>query len=211
MGQDQDKDFGLKPGVAIGYSLMCNLGGERQMTVQCFVDEAEPLDVVNARIDRVFQVMDRQKAKYDLANAEKDFEQTARVVRNMLNAIPQAAVGVKAQLETLKAELLGMEEARKEVYDEAYEAHTKAGRRGQFQPKGSLEGRLRNMDNEISKKKAAIEAAPNDVARHRADTLVSLAKYRADMVKQRAHINDMRHLAGLPAYDMFMDEQTAEV
>ena len=33
MGQDKDESFGLKPATAIGYSIISNLGGERQMTV----------------------------------------------------------------------------------------------------------------------------------------------------------------------------------
>jgi hypothetical protein len=122
MGQDQDKDFGLKPGVAIGYSIACNLGGERQMTVQCFVDESEPDEAVHARIDRVFRVVDRQKAKYDLDREIKEFEEVALHTRNFLNAIPMADRAARAQVETLGAELLGLQEARKEVYDEAYTA-----------------------------------------------------------------------------------------
>ncbi len=211
MGQDQDKGFDLKPGTAIGYSLMCNLGGDRQMTVQCFVDEAEEDDVVNRRIDRVFRVMDRQKAKYDLDKEIKEFEEVALHTRNFLNAIPMAEQAAKAQVETLKAELLGMQEARKEVFDKGYNAHVVGRRQGEFVPSGAIKGQLNNMDNEIAKKQAAILAVPNDVAQHREQTRANVAKYQGDLSKRRAHINDLRKQAGLGEYTEFMDEQTQKV
>jgi hypothetical protein len=211
MGQDKDESFGLKPATAIGYSIISNLGGERQMTVQCFVAEDEDIEVINRRIDRVLAVVDRQKAKYDLAKREQEFEEVALHTRNFLNAIPMAERAAQAQVETLKAELLGMQEARKEVHDEAYSAHVAAGRRGQFRPKGSLEGQLRNMDNEIAKKKLAIEGLPADTAQHRDQTLINIRKYQDDLKKRRGEINDLRKLAGLDNYTAFMDEETAEV
>ncbi len=211
MGQDQDKDFGLKPATAIGYSIASNMGGDRQMTVQCFVAEDEDLEVINRRIDRVMAVIDRQKARYDLSKEEKEFEEVALHTRNFLNAIPQAETAARAQLERLEAELVGMQEARSEVHDQAYVAFVKSGRRGQFVPKGSLEGRLRNMDNEIEKKKAAILALPNDTKQHRDTTIVNLAKYQDDLKKRRARINDLRSQAGLDAYTVFLDEEFAVV
>lgn len=211
MGQDQDNDFGLKPGTAIGYSIASNMGGDRQMTVQCFVAEDEPEEVINRKIDRVMAVLDRQKAKYDLSKLEREFEEVALHTRNFLNAIPMAAKAAEAQKQTLEAELLGMQEARKEVYDEAYAAHVKAGRRGQFSPKGSLEGQLRNMDAQINKAKLAIQALPADTAQHRDQTVVNVRKYQDDLKKRRMEINDLRKLAGLDAYTLFEAEETAEV
>lgn len=211
MGQDQDKDFGLKPATAIGYSILSNLGGDRQMTVQCFVGEDEDIGLINTKIDRVMAVLDRQKAKYDLDKEEKEFEEVALHTRNFLNAIPMAEKAAQAQLETLKAELLGMQDARKEVWDGGYEAHRAGKRQGSFAPTGAMKGRIQNMDNEIAKKEAAIRALPNDTGQHRDQTVVNVRKYQDDMAKRRQRINDLRHLAGKPAYDMFMDEQTAEV
>lgn len=211
MGQDKDDSFGLKPGVAIGYSLACALGGDRQMTVQCFVDEAEDDETVNRKIDRVFRVMDRQKAKYDLDKEEREFEEVGRHLRNFLNAIPQAKMAAQAQQKTLEAELLGMQDARKEVHDEAYAAFKASGRKGQFQPRGALEGRLRNMDAEIQKKRDKIAALPNDIAQHRSETVQNVLKYQADLKKRRAHINDLRRLAGLGVNTDFIAEETAEV
>jgi hypothetical protein len=46
---------------AIGYSIVANLGGDRQITVQCFVDEGEEDKAVNARFDRVMTFIDRQR------------------------------------------------------------------------------------------------------------------------------------------------------
>ena len=75
-----------QPAPAIGYSMSCNIGAERGITVQCFVGEDEDDRTINAKIDRVFRVMDRQLAKYavdGLRKAARKFEeQLAKLVES---------------------------------------------------------------------------------------------------------------------------------
>ena len=60
-----------KPASAIGYSVVINLDGNRQVTAQCFVAEDEEDSAINFKFDRVFAILDRQKARYDIVN-ERD-------------------------------------------------------------------------------------------------------------------------------------------
>ena len=60
-----------KPATAIGYSIVVNLDGNRQVTAQCFVAENEDDAAINGKFDRVFAILDRQKARYDVVN-ERD-------------------------------------------------------------------------------------------------------------------------------------------
>ena len=58
---------------------------------------------------------------------------------------------------------------------------------------------------------AAIEAAPKDAAQERAKSVDTILRHQEDLRLRRKQINDLRHLAGLPANDEFMDAETAKV
>ena len=209
MDRDPDKGFDLKPATAIGYSIVTNMGGDRQMTVQCFVGEDEDEGIINARIDAVFRICDRQKAKYDLKRLYDEFEEKARHLRNFLNAIPIAEKNGQFQVAALKVELSAKEDARKEVFDEGYNAHAKSSRRGPFEPGGALKSRLTAMDAEIQKVREKIAAVPADIQQHKDKVLIDVQRYQDDLRKCRLVINDLRTQAGLEPYTEFMVEETA--
>ncbi len=211
MGQDRDPSLPLKQATAIGYSIVCNLGGDRQMTVQCFVEEDEADEIINTRIDKVFRVLDRKKAQYDLSKLETEFEEVGRHLRNFLNAIPVAEKTAQHQEALLTVRLNEQRLAREEVYQRGYAAHNTAGRRGAFTPTGALKGQLGGMDIEIKKTEDALKALPNDTAQHRSQVAENVRKYQDDLAKRRVAINDLRKLAGLSDYDLFMAEQTTVV
>lgn len=210
MGKEPEAaGFDLKPATAIGYSIVTNMGGDRQMTVQCFVGEDEPDEVINARIDKVFRICDRQKARYDLDKQYAEFEEAARHLRNFLNAIPIAEDSSKRQIAALKVELAAKEEARKEVWEEGYQAHLSGHRKGEFVPNGALKGRLAAMDSEIQKVRDKIAAVPADSEQHKQKVLIDIRRYQDDLHKRRIYINDLRRLSGFGEYTEFMDEETA--
>lgn len=210
MGKEPDgAGFDLKPATAIGYSIAVNMGGDRQMTVQCFVGEDEDDECINRRIDKVFRVVDRQKARYDLDKQYSEFEEAARHLRNFLNAIPLAEKNSLHQTAALKVELAAKEGARKEVWEEGYQAHLTGRRKGEFVPGGALKGRLAAMDSEIQKVREKIAAVPADTDQHKAKVLIDVRRYQDDLHKRRLYINDLRKLAGLGEYTEFLDEEKA--
>jgi hypothetical protein len=207
MGQDIDKDFGLKPATAIGYSIVSNLGGDRQMTVQCFVGEDEAEEVINSRIDKVFKVLDRQKAKYDLDKLESEFEELGRHLHNFIKGLAMAEQTARHQVAVLNVKLGEQQMARRDVYEEGYQKHLSQGRKGTFVPGGALQSRLNGMDIDIQKTKDAIAAAPADAAQSKAQVAENIYKYQDDMKKRRAAINELRKMAGRDELTLFMGEQ----
>ena len=59
---------------ALGYSIVANLGDNRQITAQCFVAHDEPLSVVNDHIDKVMRVIDRQRATYQIKELQTELD-----------------------------------------------------------------------------------------------------------------------------------------
>lgn len=187
------------------------LGDRRQMEMAINISAADPPEVQDAMLQNALDRMDRIQARYDLEQLEKRFEETGRHLRNFLNAIPVAEQAEKHRTAVLNVELATKRDARKEAYEEGYNAHVSSGRKGTYEPKGALLSRLNGMDAEIRKVEEAIAALPNDTAQHKATTVTNIQKYQDDLRDQRRKINDLRTLAGLPAYELFMVEQEAKV
>ena len=72
----EDEVSAEAPAPALGYSILANLGDEKQLTVQCFVDSEEPLASIHRKVDRAMAVVDRQRAKYRLKDLYKELAQT---------------------------------------------------------------------------------------------------------------------------------------
>ena len=110
------------PAPAIGYSILCNLDGSHQLTVQCFAGEDETDEVVNAKVDRIFRVVDRQKARYDIETIKDDLDVHEKALANLLIGLGKADLDFdrgQAQLDIQIGECKQMiEAARTKVYND---------------------------------------------------------------------------------------------
>ena len=95
---------------ALGFSLVANLGDNRQITCQCFVDVTEPLPVIDARIDLVQAVIDRQQAKYQIKDWKADLEKHQIAYQRMQDDLAAAELRHKQETDTLGARLLELGE-----------------------------------------------------------------------------------------------------
>ena len=187
------------------------LGDRRQIQMALNISAADPIELQNEMLDRAMALMDRQAARYDLEKLERQAEETGRHLRNFLNAIPVAEKTAAHQLAALKVELAAKKDLRDGIYKDGYDAHVNGGRRGEYKPAGAVLNKLNAADADIRKVEEAIAALPNDTAQHRQQTVINIHKYQDDLREQRRKINDLRSLAGLPAYDLFLSEQEAKV
>lgn len=213
MGQDMD-DFTGKVSAASPLSavtITCGLGDRRQMQIAVNLCFSDPVEVQNNILDGAMMLMDRQQARYDLEELEKNFTQVGLTTRNLIAAMSGAEVEVKGRVERLKAELSGKEEGRKQVHDDAYAEHKASGRRGEFKPRGVDLQKLNAADIEIKKTMDAIVAAPADAAQHRATLVQNVQRHQEDLRVRRLKINDLRLLAGLAPNTEYEDAENAKV
>lgn len=212
MDRDQQAFAGaaVRPEPVVAVTITCNLGGERQMQLAAHFNRDASEEEQNAILDRVMRTADRQKARYDLEKLEENFNLCGLNTRNVITAMGAAESELKTRVARLKIELVAKEEARKDVHDEAYQAHAK-DRSGPFVPKGHILQRLNAMDLEIANARAAVEAAPKDAEQERAKLIASIQRNQEDLRIRRKQINDLRQLAGLSPNTEFTDAETAEV
>lgn len=210
-----DKDFGQAPKVtkapAIGYSITAGLGDRRQMVVQCFVAEDEDDAVVNAKVDRIMRVIDRQQAVYDLDAELEGFHKVGSMLEQFLSTLPIAERNFQAQTAELTVQLQAFEDARKETFDAGYTEFAQRGGKGEYKPKGHRAADLARLDNEIAKKKEQIEKAAPDQAQARSEAYGSIRHHQADLKKRRVRVNHLLSLLGRPPMEDYADAEAFDV
>ena len=181
---------------AIGYSVISNLGGDRQLTTQCFVGEDEDDSAVNAKLDRMFGFIDRQKAKYEIVDVEADLmkhrEMLAQLNEDMARIgldFDKAQAGLDVQAEELGA-------TRSAEVAGGYNAHLAAGRKGDYAPQGAAASRFRNLDNAIDGIKT--EKAKNEAERdqHLAQTKVTIDRWHTAIAERTSKLTSLHALVG---------------
>lgn len=150
---------------AIGYSVNALLKGERSMTIQCYVGEGETDAQVNAKIDRIFRVVDRQRARYELADLRIDLDKAERGLTRFDEDLARVDTAYTKRLAEFDQELLLVAERRQANEDAARIEHD-AGRRGAFKLAGKYlgeDGRCEHVKQQIldAKHAAAAEREAN--------------------------------------------------
>lgn len=198
-----------EPVVAV--TITCNLGQSRQMQLAAHFGRDEDAAVQNEVLDRISGLADRQKARYDLDDEEKNFRTVGLNLRNMIAGMGIAEKVLANQISEIKAKILGYQDAKKEAFNNGAEAWAGSGRKGAFQPNGHLNSQLKAIDAEIARAKQALEAAPKDAAQERGKLVNNIQRYQEDLGVRRAAIDGMRKIAGLEPNTEFLDEQNLEV
>jgi len=184
------------PAAALGYSIVSNLDGNRQITVQCFVPEDEADEVVNAKLDRVFRVIDRQKARYDLVTEHEELEKEEKILAQLNEDLARIDVDFDVAQATLDEHMVEFDQQHKELFDEGYEAHVNTGRKGKYKPAGFSAGQLRAIDQ--AKANAADSKKKNEAEReqHRTGALISVERYKSAIAERKARIVSSKALLG---------------
>lgn len=183
---DPEKKLPVKEVPALGISIVSNFPGERGITVQCHIGSDESLDKQNELVDRMFAVVDRQKAKYELPEVETELELHKKTLArleedlkevehnfNRAQAVRRAEkkalereledaereCGAKhdAKLKAMIATLAEYQGKRDVMFNEGYNEFVASGRAGEYRPDGHRKANLERFDSEIEKFKASIE------------------------------------------------------
>ena len=140
-----------KPTPAIGYSILANIGDDRQVTFQHFVGEDESDEAANAAIDRIMRIIDRQKAIRRIPDLVKERNQVEGQLTQFARDLAAVEADYAAREEARKKLILELQVKRKETYDAGYAEHATSGRRGSYEPAGRRASMISTLDTDISK------------------------------------------------------------
>ena len=184
------------PAAAIGYSVVANLGGDRQLTCQCFVGEDESDATVNGKLDRIFAVMDRQRARYEINDVNEDLAKHRETLAQLeadLARIDTDFARAQASLDVQLGEIRSQAEAAQQ---EGYDTHASTGRRGDYKPAGitlATIQRAASAERQVTDEKAK-NAAERD--QHRANALITVDRYKKAIVEREAKVAALLALTG---------------
>ena len=162
---------------ALGYSVIANLGDDRQLTTQCFVDSDAPLATIHAAVDKAMAVVDRQRAKYqlrDLTSERKNHAQTKERAEEDLNRLEEQ---YRTQVEQEKVYLGSLHAEVKQIEETAYQAGRKA-------PVGASKARSTAIRSTIKETNVAREKAE-------AERKQALINYAASIERHDAAIAEV--------------------
>jgi len=159
-----------KTAPAIGYSLTCNLGGDRQIVFQCFVAEDESDESVNAKLDRMSGFADRLKARAELPQLREELEKHMAGYNQMIEDkarldldFEKSQASLDVQVENLNEQIANAEKAAQVQW----EAN---GRRGAYTPTGSAKANIERF-------RTGIKAVLDDKAKNAAERDAAVSNY----------------------------------
>lgn len=186
------------PAPAIGYSVVANLAGDRQVTAQCFVAEDETEAAINAKFDRVFRVIDRQKSRYELVDIRKELHKLRETLAQFEEDLGRADLEFDKAQASLDEQAKTLTEDRQEAFQTGYDEHVNSGRRGEYQPKGTTLATMRTHDVALSQVKDQKEKNEAERNQHRQQILISVERYKKAIASAEADIAERESLFAVP-------------
>lgn len=153
-----------RPSIAVPVQIVMNLDGARQMTFQVGFDLDESDSAISSRLDRVFQIAERQKARYDILALRDEMEKDRHQHSIFLKNLEAVRAKFKVEQASRVVEIEEMVRAKDEKSKAGYDEHHASGRRGDYAPRGVLAGELANIDTQIAAVKGEIKKQEQEQA-----------------------------------------------
>ena len=116
-----------RPSIAVPVQIVMNLDGARQMTFQVGFDLDESDSAISSRLDRVFQIAERQKARYDILalrdEMEKDRHQHNIFLKNLEAVRAKFKVEQASRVVEIEEMVRAKDEKSKAGYDEQQQSY----------------------------------------------------------------------------------------
>lgn len=222
---------------ALGWSITANLGGDRQIVLQSFLEADMTPAQKNEILDEAMRLVDRQKAAAERPDVVKDLRKHRDTLAQMdedqarLDAdFPLKLEGIKARIADLKddaahqarlaehlkgpeAEWTRLKEARTSIYNAGLNEHLAAGRTGGYTPKGHRATDLQRLDRAIEQGKEALagEIEAFERKRHQdieaAEAEIVKLTNERDVALQHTEISRKRYKEAIAA----LEERLAEI
>lgn len=177
------------PAPALGYSILANLGDEKQLTVQCFVDSEASLGDIHAALDKALVVIDRQKARYKVKDLRVELEKMQRTLGQM-----EADLG---NLETaFEANQKAVDERIADCKARVNEINAAAYGRGREGPVGADKAQVSALTKELAHHAEEKAKAQAERKQARDNTAVTIGRYQEEIARVTAQVAECEALIG---------------
>lgn len=173
---------------AIGISVITNMPGDRQITAQCHIASDASTAEVNALMDRMWSVIDRQKARYEMEGKEADLDVVRKTLQRMEQDFAMAESVYQREQAELRTKSATALEAGEEAAKRAYDEHVNSGRHGRFKLQGaraSEVARARQVADAYEEQRKKAEA---ERSKYIDNIETSRARFREDIARLEGEI-----------------------
>lgn len=136
---------------AIGYSIIANLGDDRQITIQHFIGDDQSDGEVNATMDRIMGFVDRQKAIRKIPELRTEQRQLEGQILLAERDLAAVEADHKAASDARDKLLIDLQAREKAEHDAGYQEHVASGRRGAYKPAGHRSAMIGRIQADIGK------------------------------------------------------------
>jgi hypothetical protein len=181
---------------AIGISLTMNVGNNAQAVLQTFVAQEASDKEANALLDRLFSLAARQKALGEIPELEEDLSKHKKTLAQFNEDLARVETDYETNKEKRLESIAKLTKDYEAEFEKAYETHSKSGRQGEFEPRGSVKSRLATYTAGINKIDQEMKKA--DAERHQAieGLKISQVRYEAEIERLSADIAKRKALIG---------------
>lgn len=173
---------------AIGYSIVANLDGKRQITAQYFVAGDEDMVTIHANVDRVLSIVDRQIARYEI----EEIREEASKQRNTLAQAEEDLARIDHDFDTKQAafnvQIETLNEDYKKMYESDYETWMKKGYSGTYEPKGHAATNLSRIKGAVSQVVKERDALQAERDQHRENVMISIRRFKVAVAEADARV-----------------------
>lgn len=132
---------------AIGYSVAANIDGSRQITFQHFIASDATDEQVNADLDRIMRIVDRQRAVYEMPEIQEELDKLNEEISQYTeDKVTTAEANFLRAQADLDVQIATLQADHKKAFDTAYEQHGRSGRGGEFKVRGQTAAALDRID-----------------------------------------------------------------
>lgn len=176
---------------AIGYSILANLGGEKQITFQHFVSEDEDDAEVNARLDRIIALIDRQKARVDLPILREELADHERTLAQFMEDKARLDVDHKAAQARRDLQIATLGKEIEKLHNAGAEQHSATGRQAAYKPVGQVKVNIDRQRAGIAAIEQEKEAAEAERTQAHQNMSISVTRYEGEIERRKAKIAEL--------------------
>lgn len=185
-----------RPAPAIGMSVVMNMSGDRQATLQCFVAQEDGEDAANALLDKMFRISDRQRARYEIVDLEDQLEKHERELFNFEEQFAKVEKEHARRKVEKEEEIALRTEEIATIQKDAYDQHVASGRQGEFKPQGGTKQAIEVKKTAMKQAKADIEKMDAERDQELGGIRESKARFNREILRLKKEIVKRKAILG---------------
>jgi hypothetical protein len=177
-------------------SVITNMPGDRQITLQSHIAADATLHQQNALADRMFAILDRQKARYELTGKIEELDRHKLMLQRMKDDEVEAEKGYQKKQATLRAQIKACVDETERLGKEGYDKHMASGRRGNYKPDGARSSAISGAEKQAKLYQEHIEKNEAEKQVEISNFEKTKQRFREEIAKLEADIGFRKQLLG---------------